>query len=220
MICIDLFLEGFFSKKVFTSVVNCIANDAYGKEEIQSEAEALCQLPPHYLLGLFTYFKKTLKEDKKIEKTDSQFEANMGKLLDCLNFNSIFQHFQEIHGKFSQPITNEEPPKIPDTKNLRLLCTVGVSILQLYNLFQTFIKPKEIHNIQSLLDVAGVIKSIPKTVMSSTPISCNKPFFKRPVPLNEGSKCCLLKSYEFDLPEDQVKKKNELYENICKFHYF
>lgn len=125
VIYLYLYLEGLVSGKVLATIVNRVLNDAYGGGEVLLEAEGVCRLPPHYLLGLAAHLHNRLtigiwpsnapaKSNSKT-KPESEFESNIGKLMENVDLEHVLSRIHAVADRMPKGLKNFYTAAAPGT---------------------------------------------------------------------------------------------------------
>jgi hypothetical protein len=146
---IYLFARNFVSKEIFMHIVHFITAESYKEKEVLIEAESLCNLSIHYLLGLLVYLKQNVMiNDKEKNIKGGVLVKDIERLLLHINIDHIVMHIDNII---------EEKAHSAEESN-RIVCEEGVSVLRMFDLFEYYTKPEQLFNIKSMLEVLGTIK--------------------------------------------------------------
>jgi len=133
-------------------VIYFITAESYKEREVLVEAESLCNLPVHYLLGLLIYLKQNIMiNDKEKSNKGRTLVKDIEKLLLHIKIDEIVMNIDNaIEGEV---YVNEE--------SNRFVCEEGINILKMLDLFEYYTKSERISNIKSMLKVLGIIKKVP-----------------------------------------------------------
>lgn len=235
-----LYLYGLISGKVLAHIIHCLLKDFYGRSDALIEAESLCKLPAHYLLGLLIFLKSRLQIKVNTDNNDSSslkiisknlsetdnLDSNTDKILENIDIDLLVTNFSKLNLKDSQ--TSKELYNLPargsiiteDTsstkENKKFVSEVGINILKLLNLFSEYGRIQGIIHIKPMLEVAGFLKKPPKNLDKNTTSSMPNLLIKSPEKTKNINsplpiKCNFI-NYEMNLPKPQ-----NLYESRSNF---
>eukprot|EP00826_Nyctotherus_ovalis_P011036 TRINITY_DN12880_c0_g2_i3.p1 TRINITY_DN12880_c0_g2~~TRINITY_DN12880_c0_g2_i3.p1 ORF type:complete len:301 (+),score=62.99 TRINITY_DN12880_c0_g2_i3:190-1092(+) len=142
---IYLYLTKYVTKQVLLHIAHLIIKESYKAKEVLIEAESLCNLSTHHLLGLLIHLKNNISINDK-PKEAKPLISDVERLMLHINVKELVENMEEWNR-----CESEED---------KVVCEAGVSVLKACELFEYYAKSEQLSNVRTMFEVLGIVKKI------------------------------------------------------------